>query len=151
MSTYIPGFQTYWPVSQQLVQYQPAVPALLLYVPAGARTRARLPTWHTADHCIISLTQHATIDVSQSGAARERDRWADMWLPLPSGLTQPGQRKSHLRAGVKCVSSTSLPSDVYEDRWPCCEGTTPIPSTYTQLQKKGFVPVWLFQLAKPRD
>lgn len=74
-----------------------------------------------------------------------------MWLPLPSGITQTGQRKSHLGVGVKCASLTSLPGDGYEDRWPCCEGTAPIPSRYMQLQKKRFVPVWLFQLAKPRD
>lgn len=84
--------------------------------------------WHTADHCIISLTQHATTGVSQSGSAGERDKWADVWLPLPSGITQPGQRKPHLGAGVKCASLTPLPGDVYEDTWPCCEGTAPIPT-----------------------
>lgn len=90
--------------------------------------KGQAPCWHTADHCIISLTQHATTGVSQSGTAGERDRWADMWLPLPSGITQPGQREPHLGAGVKCASLTPLPGDVYEDIWPCCEGTAPIPT-----------------------
>lgn len=80
--------------------------------------KGQAPGWHTAHHCIISLTQHATTDTSQSGAGGETDRWTDMWLPLPSGIIQPGQRKPHLGAGVKCANLTSLP--VYEDRWPCC-------------------------------
>lgn len=107
--------------------------------------------WHTADHCIISLTQHVIAGISQSGAAGERDRQADMWLPLPPGIKQPGQGKPHLGAGVKCASLTLLPGDGYEHRWPRCEETSPVPSRYTQLQKQGFVPVWLLQLGKPRD